>query len=146
MMLIAEEVVETHATPETVWAIWRDVAHWKSWDPDVAWSRLEGEFKLGASGALKPTKGPQSKFVVTELVENRRFVNEAKLPLARLSFHHELRIVDGKTHICHRVEVTGLMAWFFGIVIGRGIREGLPAAVRNLVRQAEANFATLREE
>ena len=143
-MLIAEEIVVTSAAPEAVWSIWRDVAHWKTWDPDVAWSRLDGTFELGTSGELKPTKGPKSKFKITQLVENRVFVDEAKLPFARLTFYHELTVVDGKTNICHRVEVTGLMARFFAAVIGGGIRDGLPTAVRNLARQAEAREAGRR--
>jgi hypothetical protein len=78
------------------------------------------------------------KFVTTEAAEDSRFVDETRLPLARMRFEHELDDApEGSgTLVTHRVVFSGLLAPLWARVIGRGIARELPATVRTLASRA----------
>ncbi len=57
-MLIIKHTVETTASPEAIWEIWQDVANWNTWDHDIEFSAIDGPFKAGTTGNLKPKGGP----------------------------------------------------------------------------------------
>ena len=58
-MLVIKHTVETTASPKAIWDIWQDVANWKSWDHGIEFSTIDGPFKEGTTGTLKPKGGPQ---------------------------------------------------------------------------------------
>ena len=49
-MLIAQHTLETTALPENIWALWIDASGYNEWDDRIEWAKLNGEFKVGASG------------------------------------------------------------------------------------------------
>jgi hypothetical protein len=132
-----EEQIVIAASPEKVFALYENVAAWSSWDPDVKTSSIEGSFCSGASGSLKPSSGPKAKIKFTEVMPNRSFTVETKLPLCVMSFEHELTLVPSGTSAKHRITFQGLLSPFFGRVIGSQIRKGLPNTMQGLKRAAE---------
>ena len=68
-----EERLRIKATPEQIFHFYENVSEWSSWDPDVQSSSIDGEFKAGAKGRLKPTKGPEAKIEFTEVTKNKSF-------------------------------------------------------------------------
>lgn len=90
------EKVATQATPEQIWAMWQDAASWPCWDSELEWVRLEGEFIVGTVGRMKPTSGPEVKFLLSDIVPLRSFSDVAQLPLTRLAFDHEYISPQGK--------------------------------------------------
>lgn len=42
-----QHTIETDASKQAIWKVWRDVANWPSWDEAVQWCKLDGEFKAG---------------------------------------------------------------------------------------------------
>jgi hypothetical protein len=130
---------ETHttATPEQIWKIWSDVANWRTWDPEVESSRIDGAFQAGTRGVLKPKGGPSTKFVILEASPQSGFRDRSFLPLTHLDFNHEVRAEGGKTIVVHQAEMRGLLAPLFSRIIGRKIEKGMPEAVARLVRLAE---------
>jgi hypothetical protein len=136
-MIYSSATAITTALPESVWRLYADVANWNRWDDGVEWSRVDGEFGLGARGRLKPRGGPAVPFRVTACVPGELLVDVSSLPLCRIEFTHRLVREGDRTRITHEVRFAGPLGFFFKRVIGPGIRTGLPGAVAGLVRLAE---------
>jgi hypothetical protein len=136
-MIIAQHTLETTALPENIWALWADVPGYKEWDEGVEWAALNGEFKVGANGQLKPRQGRLASFTIIELVVGRSFSILAPLPFARLLMRHSMEPTDMGTRLTHRIEVEGPLAWIWGRLMAPAFRASLPPAVRKLARLAE---------
>ena len=98
-MIIAQHTLETTALPGNIWSLWADVPGYKAWDEGIEWATLNGEFKVGANGELKPREGRLASFTITELVEGRSFSILTPLPFARLRIHHSMEPKIGRAHV-----------------------------------------------
>lgn len=127
--------------PAEIYAIYRDVANWPAWDPDTRAASLHGPFALGTTGELVPTKGGPVIMQITALEPDRAFTVEARIPLFRMRFDHELTPVRGGTDVLHRVTFSGPLAFLFGRVVGEPLVRGLPATLAGLKRYAEQRVA-----
>lgn len=136
-MLIIKHTVETTASPEAIWEVWQDVPNWNTWDHGIEFSTIDGPFKAGTSGTLKPKEGPLVHTKLLAVQPKKMFVDEAKLVLARIIVSHFLTELNGKTHVTHQIEMTGLLAFFFAIVIGRNMKKTLPQEMVAMVKKAE---------
>lgn len=136
-MIIAQHTLETTATPENIWALWADVARYPEWDGGTEWARLDGGFKAGNHGELKPVGGRAAAFTITEMVEGRSFSDLIGLPFARLRFHHSMEPTGMGARLTHRIEVEGLLAWIWARRLGPAFQTDLPASMRKLARLAE---------
>ena len=129
-MLIIEHTIETSASPAAVWEIWQDVSHWNTWDPGIEYSSINGPFKAGTKGTLKPKGGPLVHTTLTYVEPMKKFVDEAKLPLTRLIVSHSLTQSKGKTYVTHHIEMKGLLSFVFAFLIGRDMKKNLPEEMR----------------
>ncbi len=136
-MLITKHTVTTTASPKAIWSIWKDAAHWPTWDCELEEIILTGPFTKGATFRLKPKGGPWVKVIVADAVPEKSFLTLSQLPLTTISDDHYLEVKNGKTHVTHVIQMTGLLGWFFAFVIGRGMKKTLPGAMEQLVKQAE---------
>lgn len=127
------ETVNTKATSKQIWAIWKDAENWPRWDSELEWVKLDGSFAKGSKGTMQPKSGPVVVFELTNIEENRQFIDSAKLPLAILEFTHRYEpLADGGGKIIHSVEIRGFLAPLFGRVIGSKIRAHLRDAMLKL--------------
>ena len=136
-MIIARHTLETTALPENIWSLWADVQGYKAWNLGIEWATLNGDFKVGANGQLKPREGRLTSFTLTEVAEGRSFSVLAPLPFARLLMRHSMEPTDMGTRLTHRIEVEGPLAWLWGRVAAPAFRASLPPAMRKLARLAE---------
>ena len=132
-----EEKILISASAEKLFSLYANVSGWPSWDPDVKSSAIYGSFSSGATGTLQPSNGPKAKITFTEVVANRSFSVESKLPLCVMRFEHELAPVGNQIQVLHRVSFVGLLAPLFGRLIGSQIRKGLPHTLEGLKHAAE---------
>lgn len=133
-----EHSERTTAEPDAVWRLWSDVDSWPTWDSNLQNARLDGPFAAGATGTLKPTGARTAAFTIGDALPGRAFVIDMRPPLACLRFEHELTPdIDANMGITHRVTLTGPLAPLCARIIGRGIANHLPEAVRTLARLAE---------
>lgn len=137
-MLIIKNTVETTASPEAIWEIWQDVTNWSTWDHDIEFSTINGPFKTGMTGTLKPKGGPLVYTKLTAVEPKKLFINEAKLPLARIIVSHFLTESNGKIHVTHQIEMTGPLAFFFAFVIGRNMKKNLPQTMTAMINKTES--------
>ena len=136
-----EHSVLVNAAPERLFALYADVPNWNRWDPDTKASSISGPFQAGARGSLTPTKGNTVPMLLTSVVPNRSFTVEAKIPLFRMVFEHELLPVDKTTQVIHRVTFSGALAFLLGQIIGSQLNKGLPVTLAKLKATAEAEGA-----
>ena len=137
-MIQFSEEITIKVRPERIFELYEAVEHWKHWDPDVTSSSISGSFAAGAVGKLKPVKGPEVKIIIVSVQKDKSFTMESKLPLCTMTFEHELSTLKSATQVIHRVSFEGLLAFFFGKVIGNQIRKGLPGTLRGLKHVAES--------
>jgi hypothetical protein len=138
-MLITKHTVETTATPEAIWDIWQDVPNWNTWDHGIEFSTINGPFKAGTTGTLKPKGGPLVHTKLIAVEPKKMFIDEARLTLARIIVSHSLTESNGKTHVTHQIEMTGPLAFFFAIVIGRNMKKNLPQELEAMIKKAESS-------
>ncbi|MDR3055046.1 MAG: SRPBCC family protein [Zoogloeaceae bacterium] len=132
-----EESVEIQASPQTVFALYTHVSTWAAWDPGVRASSIEGAFVSGATGKLRPSNGPEASIIFTEVVADKSFTVESRLPLCVMRFEHELSPTSTGTIAIHSVSFSGFLSPVFSRVIGNQIRKGLPQTMAGLKRAAE---------
>ncbi|MDX6257194.1 MAG: hypothetical protein QOJ11_3528 [Frankiales bacterium] len=131
-----------HSTtaPSAIFARWADMVTWPEWNADTEWVRLDGPFVQGATGVLKPKGGPKVKFVVTTLTDTD-FVDVSLLLGARLTFaHHIVATADG-CRVDVEVDLTGLLAPVWSLVLGKGLRASLQRDLDLLVLTAQTDVA-----
>jgi Polyketide cyclase / dehydrase and lipid transport len=139
------ETSTTIAAPANViFALYADVPNWPTWDPDAKAASIEGAFVSGAKGVITPNGGPKSTLYFTEVIRNRSFTVDCKLPLCLMRFEHELEAAGNGTRATHRVIFSGALAFFFGRVIGNGMKKSLPQALAGLKAAAEKANPALR--
>lgn len=126
------------APPAAFFACWADMVSWPEWNTDTEWVRLDGPFRQGATGRLKPKGAPAVRFTVSRLVPDREFVDVSALPGARLTFSHLLgRTTDGRTTIQVDVTITGPLRWLWSRLMGEGLRRSAQPDVDGLIARAE---------
>jgi hypothetical protein len=122
------------ATPARIYARYADVAAWREWDEDLKASSIDGPFVSGATGVVEPKSGPKSKVRFLDVQPDQGFAVECGLPLCTMRFEYELSPTGGGTLATHRVVFKGALGWFFGRVIGSGMRADLPKSMQRLER------------
>lgn len=135
-MLITKHTIETKTSPVAIWEVWQDVANWNTWDHSVEFSTLDGPFKTGTTGTLKPKGGPLVHTKLTSVEPKKSFVCEAKLPFTRIKTSHFLSEANGKTEVTHQIEMSGPLAFFFAFVIGRNMKKNLPQEMMAMIKKA----------
>lgn len=146
---IATAQITTDVAPEAFFARWADMATWPEWNTDTEWVRLDGPFRTGATGVLKPKGGPKTKFVVTALDLGREFTDVSLLTGAKLTFRHLVgQAADGRTTVAVTVTLGGPLAFFWNAILGKGIATGIAADLARLeqaARQAGQEQAAEKE-
>ena len=130
--------METKASAKKIWLLWTDVENWNKWDVSVEYSKINGTFDNGVSGTLKTVNGPKSKFCLKNIVVDKSFTSQLKLPLCTVDFVHELVNENSVLKIKHSIKIYGALTCIFKNVIGKNAAKDLPAAVKNLADMAEA--------
>ncbi|MCA9732860.1 SRPBCC family protein [candidate division KSB1 bacterium] len=133
-----EETIKIKATPEQIFAFYKNVSEWSSWDPDVQSSSIDGDFREGTKGKLKPSKGPETKIEFTEVTRNKSFTTSSKLPFCTMRFVHELVPTNEGTEVIHTVTFSGMLSPLFNRLIGSGIKKGLPKTMQGLKNAVES--------
>jgi len=130
------------AGKEDVWPRYVDVPNWRDWSvKGVEWSRLDGPFEVGTKGKSKPPGLPAGSFRLVEVVPERIYRSETRLPGARLLFEHEIEPAAVGVTITHRATLEGPMTRLWLPMVRKSIESGLPAGVERLAEIAAADHS-----
>jgi hypothetical protein len=139
MKILATAHALSSASADAFFARWSDHSTWSQWSPDSEWVRLDGPVAQGTSGVLKPKGGPEVRFSITALVEDREYTDTSKFPGATLVFQHLVQAEEDRTKLDVQVSISGPLAWLWAGILGGGFRKSVPADLDRLVALVEAN-------
>jgi hypothetical protein len=129
--------LKTSASAAKIWHIWTDVERWSQWDTELHTARLDEPFELGAIGQLTPKRGSTSRFKISQFNPGQSYTFTLKLPLCRLNVHRYLSDRTDGVYFTHEVSFQGLLAFIFGLLLGRQFRSVLPSVMQNVKQIAE---------
>jgi uncharacterized protein YndB with AHSA1/START domain len=116
--LTAETVIKGEVGK--VWRVVTDVARWPEWDPHEDQARFDSAFEVGATGWVKQKGNPAATFTLVEVVPERRWASECKLPGGKLWGSNEYEPQPDGTIRCRRtVRVTGPLVPLFRFHFGK---------------------------
>lgn len=122
-MWSTEAEIDTQADAASVWALWENAERWKDWNAQIASAKLLGAFELGGRARIRFKGRPMaSTFTITALEPQRLFIDETRLPGAKLGHEHALDSRDAVTTIRHRLYFDGPLAKLYGWLMGRQMR------------------------
>ena len=121
-MMILKHTLETTAPPAQIWRVWEDVETWKDWDHEIEFSQLDGPFKSGTHGRLKMLNSPILRGQITKCEPLRKYVFEVTLFLAKSVSTSSIDQISEKTYVTFQNEIRGPLAFFYMLIIGRGIK------------------------
>ncbi len=136
-MLITKHSVQTTVPAWAIWKVLSDVSNWPMWDHGTERSSINGPFATGTTGELKPKDGPVLQTKLTRVEPMTVFVQEAKVPLARIIMSHFLIERDSKTIVTFQTEIRGPLAFIWVFLIGQDIKKKIPIEMAAMIKIAE---------
>ncbi len=125
-------------TAEDVWRVWTDVNQWHTWQDDIEYAKIEGEFKAGNTFLLKPKGGPKITIEIVEAEPRRIFVDLTRFPGAKMYGCHEFRVDGDVLEIKTGVSIEGPLSFIWRKLVGEGISHGMKEQTDGLIQRATA--------
>jgi len=132
----AEHTLETTVPPERIWAQMQIVGDWPRWDTGLTSAELPGSFQAGSQGTMRCRAEAPRSFLLSAVADQSGFTALTRLPLAEVRHIHRQETTAIGTRLTHRVEISGPLSWWYALVRGRRLREGLAPGMRLLARLA----------
>ena len=136
-MLVNEFSMECKASEAKIWQIYTDVENWKEWIDGVEYSTIDGNFEDGTLVTIKNIKKPKSSSPLKNVVVNKSFVLQAKMPLSTVDFIHEIVKDKDVIKVRFAVEITGTLAFFFKAIFKKSVAKSLQSCSRKVIELAE---------
>jgi hypothetical protein len=131
--------LKTVASPEAIWKVWTDVERWSHWDTELRDAYLKGAFVLGTFGQLTPKRGRATQFQITQLTAEQSYTFMIALPFCTMSVYRFLSNDSEGVYFTHEVTFRGILAFLFGLLLGRRFQAVLPQVMENVKRIAETS-------
>jgi len=130
-----EYAIETSATAETIWRIFRDVSGWKTWNAGIEEIAIDGPFAAGTWFTMKPPGEEALRSQLIEVRENACFVDETRVGDLVIKVAHRIEpLGSARTRIVYAVDASGPQA----AEIGPAVASDFPEVLAGLVKLAEA--------
>jgi len=136
-MLIGEFSLETKASEAEIWQIFTDVENWKEWIDGIEYSTIDGNFEDGTLVTIKNIKKPESSSPLKDVVVNKSFILQAKMPLSTVDFIHEIVKDNDVLKVRFVVEIHGTLAFFFKAIFKKSVTKNLQYSAKKVVELAE---------
>ncbi|WP_426421695.1 SRPBCC family protein [Bradyrhizobium genosp. A] len=129
-----EYAIETSATAETIWSIFRDVPGWKNWNAGIERIDIDGPFATGTWFTMKPPGEEALRSQLIEVRENACFVDETQVGDLVIKVAHRIESLGpGRTRIVYAVDAKGSQAAEIGSVVA----SDFPEVLASLAKLAE---------
>ena len=133
-----EYAIETSATAETIWDIFRDVPGWKSWNAGIEQIDIDGPFAAGTWFTMKPPGEEALRSQLIEVRENACFVDETRVGDLVVTVSHRIETLGpARTRIVYAADARGPQA----SEIGRAVAADFPDVLASLAKLAETRSA-----
>lgn len=121
-----------------IWALWKDVNNWASWHNDLDYVKMEGAFEVGNHFLLKPKGGPEVKIRLTEVHDEKKFVDCTYFPGAKMYDTHELEETPEGLKITNTVTVTGFLGLLWIKLVANDVATSAPHEMEAIVDLARS--------
>ena len=132
----SHSVVTKEATKEQMWKLFADVNNWNKWDAGIEYAKMEGKFEKGNCFELKPKGGPQVKIELVEAIENKKFVDFTKFPLAKMYGEHTFEEIADGLRVTTTMKVEGPLSFLWVMLVAKNIVDGLPTEIPEQIKFA----------
>ena len=130
----SEYSIETSASPETIWSIFRDIRAWKNWNAGIEQIDIDGPFSTGTWFTMKPPGEEPLRSQLVDVSENVCFVDETRVgDLAIFVAHRIEPLGPGRTRIVYAVDARGPQS----AEIGPAVSADFPEVLASLSKLAE---------
>ena len=123
---------------EKVWQVWTDVNQWHTWQDDIEYAKLQGEFKIGNKFLLKPKGGPKVNIEIVQVEPQAAFTDLTRFPLAKMYGLHEFIRHGDELEIKTTMSVNGPLSFVWRKLVAEDIAKGLKEQTENLIAKSHA--------
>lgn len=123
---------------EKVWAVWTDVNQWHTWQPDIEYAKLDGEFKVGNIFKLKPKGGPGVSIEIVKVKTGQLFTDLTRFPGARMFGCHEFIAHGDELEIRTTMRIEGFLSFLWKKIVAENIVNGLAEQTEALIEKARS--------
>ena len=124
---------------DAIWKVWADINHWHTWQPDLEYARLEGDFVAGNGFLLKPKGGPKVKIQLLHVEPLKFFTDLTRFPGAKMFGHHEFNVHGDELEILTEMSIRGPLAFLWRKIVAEGVAGGMGRQTEALIIQARAH-------
>jgi uncharacterized protein YndB with AHSA1/START domain len=121
---------------EQVWKVWTDLNQWHTWQSDIEYAKLEGEFKVGNTFLLKPKGGPRVNIEIIKVEPNRQFTDLTRFPGAKMYGSHEFVIHGDELEIKTTMSIEGPLSFVWRKIVAEDVANGMMEQTDNLIEKA----------
>jgi hypothetical protein len=132
----SHSIVTKEVTKEQMWKLFSDVNNWHSWDKGIEIAKLEGKFEKGNHFMFQPKGGPKLKIAIIEAVENQKFTDFTKFPLAKMYGEHTFEDTSNGLKITTTMKVEGILRFLWVKIVAQKIVDGLPNDMQDQIKAA----------
>ena len=118
-----------------VWAVWTDVNQWHTWQDDIEYAKLNGEFEKGNVIHFKPKGGPNIKLELTEVKPDSVFIDLTRFPLAKMFDSHELIDHGDNLEIKSTIRIEGPLSFLWRKLVAENVANGLKEQTERLIEK-----------
>ncbi|WP_343707163.1 SRPBCC family protein [Flavobacterium sp.] len=129
-------ITTKEVTKEQIWKLFADVNNWHTWDKGIEYAVLKGIFEKGNYFTLRPKGGPNVKVELLEVIENTRFLDVTKFPLAKMYDEHIFEETEDGLKITNIITVKGLLSFLWVKLVAKKIVDSLPLDVQEQIKAA----------
>lgn len=132
----SHSIVTRDVTKQQMWNLFADVNNWHTWDTGIEFAKLEGKFEKGNHFMFQPKGGPKLKIRIVEAVENKKFTDFTKFPLAKMYGEHTFEDTSNGLKITTTMKVEGLLGFLWVKIVAQKIADALPADMKEQIKAA----------
>ena len=139
MTLEFEHSIVTNAKKEIIWDLYSRVESWPLWDHGIERISLDGAFREGTKGKIKPEGQGLLSYRITLADSEKGFSEETVIDDlgATIEFVHTFSdLPDGKTRLKNHITVLCPDKEGTEKEIGEGISSGVPKTMENIAMMA----------
>ena len=115
--------------------VWTDINQWQTWQEDIEYAKIDGEFQKGSMFLFKPKGGPEIKIDLTEVKENSVFVDLTRFPLAKMYDAHKIIDHGDELEINSTISIEGPLSFLWRKIIVEDIASGMEAQTEKLIER-----------
>lgn len=129
-------ILTQEATKEQIWKLFTDVNTWHIHDKGIDYAKLEGKFEKGNYFIFKPKGGPKVKIELLEVIENRKYTDLTRFPLAKMIDEHILEDTPDGVKFTNIIYVKGILSFLWIKLVAKNIVKNMPFDMKQIINRA----------